>query len=64
MLHHRFVERRPEHRFAVGAVAFDLWNVLGNELEGVGPGGQLGQVVDAGHQVHDVLDIAAGKHGF
>ena len=63
-LHHRFVECRPEHRLSAGAVAFDLRNVLGNELEGEGAGGQLRQVVDAGHQLHDARDIAAGQRGF
>ena len=63
-LHHRFVERRPEHRFAAGAVTFDLRNVFGNELEREGTGGQLRQVVDAGHQLHDARDVTAGKRGF
>ena len=63
-LHHRFVERRPEHRLTAGTGTFDLRNVLGNELEREGAGGQLRQVVDAGHQLHDARDIASGQRGF
>ena len=63
-LHHRGVERHSEHRLAAGAGTFDLRNVLGNEPESIGPGGQLGQIVDAGHQIHDALAVAAGKRGF
>ena len=59
--HHVTVEHEPGNLAPLGLPAFDLMKVLGDEAQGIGPLGNLRQIVHRTDDIHDARGVLLGQ---